>query len=592
MKESRIKRLKKKWQELEYGTRILFQSLPKNKKNFVIGLVTVMVISGLALGIRARSTLLAVKPIPGGEWKEGIVGSARFINPVLAVSNTDKDLTALVHAGLIRRLPDGTYTGDLAESYEIDKSGLVYTFIIKEGAEFHDGKEVTADDVVYTIDRIKDPLEKSPRNVEWQGVTVRSLDERTVVFTLKQPFADFLDIATVGIIPKHIYGKYSADAFAQAEENIEAIGAGPYKIKSVKTKKNMPVSIKLEKAYRGSDNGYIKKMTFDFFESETEAIKALEAGDIEHIGGVTAKSAKDLEDKGYPITLASFPRLYGIFFNTKNSDVLKQPKITEVVASGIEKDQVIESVLSGFAEKIDTPLPVKLQDRINMPWTGVDIEKTLKNQGWSIGDDGIWEKKISIVQPGSKKAEESTEKLGFTITTSDTPELRAGAEEIARELRSKGILVSVTSYDGTTLEEKIRTRNYEALYYGVQISRESQVYAFWHSSQREHPGLNISDYANSRADSALENLQKETNEAVRLEEWKKFVNAFYSDVPAVFIYSPSYIYVHKSKLPFEMLSYINTGSDRFINIRDWYLETERVIPFLYKNKKTVYTDNL
>ncbi len=592
MKESRLKRFKRKWQELEYGTRILFQSLPKSKKNIIIVFITVMVIAGFLLVGSARKNLLVEKPIPGGEWKEGIVGSVRFINPVLAVSNIDKDLTSIVHAGLLRRLPDGSYTGDLADSYEIDKSGLVYTFVLKDDIKFHDGTEVTSDDVIYTIDRIKDPLEKSPRNIEWQGVTAKSLDPKTVVFTLKQPFADFLDIATVGIIPKHIYGKYGADAFTQAEENIKAIGAGPYKITKVKTKKNMPTVINLEKARRGVEFGYIKKITFKFFENESSAISALTNGEIEHLGSVTAKSAKELKEKGYPVTLASFPRLYGIFFNPKNSDILKQPRITEVIASSIDKEQVIESVLNGFAEKVDAPLPTKLEERINMLYTPIDVEKTLKSQGWSIGEDGIWEKKISIIKPGSKKAEESVEKFSFTIATSDTPELRAGAEEIATELKSKGIMVSVASYDSTTLEEKIRTRNYEALYYGVQISRESQVYAFWHSSQREHPGLNISGYTNTRADSALENLQKETIEDLRISEWKKFVTAFYTDVPAVFIYSPSYIYVHKNKLPFEMLTSIHTAADRFINIRDWYLETERVLPFLYKNKKTVHTDNL
>ncbi len=585
MEETRLGRLKKKWHDLEHGTYILFQSLSKRQKNFISVLLLVMTVSSLILIAKTRDMLLISRPIPGGVWEEGIIGNPRFINPVLAVSNVDKDLTSIVHAGLVRRLPDGTYTGDLAESYEVDSTGLIYTFTLSDDAKFHDGKKVTTDDVIYTIDRIKDPLEKSPRSVEWQGVTAKAIDEKTVTLTLKQPFADFLDIATVGILPKHIYGKYSTDAFSQANENIEAIGAGPYKITKVTTKKNMPRSITLERAGRSKDSGYVKKIILNFYENENDAIDALLSGSIDHLGSVTANQAADLEKRGYSVTLSSFPRLYGIFFNTKQSSVLVQPRITEVIASSIDKEAIIDSVLDGFGDKIDAPLPTDLGDRLNYPYEPLDVDKTLTNAGWERGEDGIWQKTLSIVAPGSKSSEKRTEKLAFTITTSDTPELRKGAEEIAASLKNHGILASVASFDSTTLEEKIRTRNYEALYYGIQISRESQVYAFWHSSQREHPGLNISGYTSSRADAALEALQKETNDSERLALWRKFVSAFYTDMPAVFIYSPSYVYIHRDPLPFTMTGNIHTASDRFIDIRSWYLETEKVFPIFYRKNK-------
>ncbi len=592
MKSKKLSRLTKKWHDLEHGVRILFHSLTKTQKNIFITSLVIMVIAGGSLIIKARDTVLLERPIQGGEWVEGVVGNPRFINPVLALSNVDKDLTALVHAGLLHRLPDGSYTGDLADSYEVDSSGLIYTFTIKEDAEFHDGTNVTAEDVIYTIDRIKDPLEKSPRSIEWQGVTATATDEKTVVLTLKQPFSDFLDIATVGIIPKHIYGKYGSDTFAQAKENIDAVGAGPYKIKKVTTKNNLPKSIKLERAKNSNDNGYIKKIVFNFYENESAAVDALSSGDIDHLGSVTAKNAKDFEDRGYTVTLASFPRLYGIFFNTKKPGILQQPHTTEVIASSINKQVIIETVLGGFGNAIDAPLPTTLSEQLHYSYEPIDIKKTMEKSGWEQGEDGIWEKTISTIKPGGKKAESNTEQFTFTITTSDTPELRNGAEQIASLLKENGILATVASFDSTTLEEKIRTRDYEALYYGIQVSRESQVYAFWHSSQREHPGLNISGYTNSRVDSVLEELQKETDSDTRLVLWKKFMDSFYTDVPAVFVYSPAYVYVHREKPLFTMTSSIHTTSDRFINIKHWYMETERVLPFLYKTQESIHSDNL
>lgn len=584
MNKMRFARLHKKWHEFEHGIRILFQSLNKNQKNLIIAMVTVCVFSAIFIIARTRSNVFMVLPIPGGTWTEGLIGTARFINPVLAVSNIDKDITSIVFSGLVKKQPDGTYSGDIAESYTIDDSGLVYSFTIRDDAKFHDGKKITSEDIAYTIERIKDPLEKSPRNVEWQGITVKVIDEKNITLSLKQPFNDFLDIATVGILPKHIYGKYSANEFAQAKENLEAVGSGPYKISSVSKTKNMPKSIKLTKAYRGEENGYIKKIIFNFYDKEESAISALKSGKIDHFGGVTAKDAKELENKGYTITLSSLPRIYGMFFNTKKTSILIQPHVTEVIASSINKKQIIDSVLDGFGGVIDAPIPSDLYKKINYKYETVDVEKTLKGAGWEKGNDGYWEKTISTIKPGSKKAQKSTEKLSFTITTSDTPELRKGAEEIAAELAKNGIIATVASYDATTLEEKIRTRDYEALYYGIQMSRESQVYAFWHSSQREHPGLNIAGYTNAKADLALEALQKETDPEERISLWKKFAAAFYTDIPAVFIYSPSYIYVHNQKPLFMVPEAITSSNDRFNNIKSWYLETEKVLPFIYKLK--------
>jgi peptide/nickel transport system substrate-binding protein len=590
MKLMRLKSLKRKWNDLEHGTRILFKTLNKNQKNLVITLLTIMVVSSIILIIKTRNNVLVVRPIPGGTWSEGLVGNPRFINPVLAVSNIDKDLSSLVYSGLVRRLPNGTYTGELADSYEVDSSGLVYTFVIKDDAKFHDGEKVTTDDVIYTIDRIKDPLEKSPRNVEWQGVTAKAIDEQTITLTLKQPFSDFLDIATIGILPKHVYGKYNTDAFAQAKENINAIGSGPYEIKKVNTKNNLPTSITLVRA-NGNQSGYIKKIIFNFYENEQSAISALTSGNIDHLGSVSAKSAKDLEDRGYTVTLASFPRLYGMFFNTKQSSVLSEPNTTEAINSSIDRQDIINNVLDGFGNVVQTPLPTALEDRLGYNHENVDIEKLMTKSGWKKGDDGIWEKTISKIPPGSKKTEKKITKFSFVITTSDTPELRMGAEQIASALKENGILASVASFDTTSLEEKIRTRDYEALYYGIQVSRESQVYAFWHSSQREHPGLNIAGYTNPKIDTILEALQKETSDEERINLWEKFMTAFENDTPAVFIYSPSYIYIHRKEPIFDMPKSIHGSSDRFSNVKDWYLQTERVIPFLYK-KSNNNGDNL
>jgi peptide/nickel transport system substrate-binding protein len=103
---------------------------------------------------------LVTVPNYGGTLREGIVGTPRFINPVLAVTEQDKDLTALIFAGLTKKDSDGHIVLNMAESVVPSEDGLTYTVKLKDNAYFHDGKKVVADDILYTISLIKNPVIK------------------------------------------------------------------------------------------------------------------------------------------------------------------------------------------------------------------------------------------------------------------------------------------------------------------------------------------------------------------------------------------------------------------------------------------------
>src|SRR6185369_5363621 len=98
----------------------------------------------------------------GGSLTEGILATPRFINPVLAISDADRDLSALVYSGLMHATPSGTYEPDLASSYDISEDGKTYTFYLRPDAMFHDNSPVTADDIVFTVQKTQDPALKSP----------------------------------------------------------------------------------------------------------------------------------------------------------------------------------------------------------------------------------------------------------------------------------------------------------------------------------------------------------------------------------------------------------------------------------------------
>src|SRR3989344_1124146 len=202
-------------------------SFSKKERIIFIVLVVILVISTVSILQSINKSFMVNIPRHGGAVSEGIIGTPRFINPILAFSDADLNLLSLIYSGLMRKTADGALVPDLAEKYEMSPDGLNYTFTLKNGIPFQDGKPVTADDVVFTINEIKDPLIKSSRKINWDGVIIEKIDSKTVKFTLKQPYASFLDNATLGIMPAHIW---AGTPMELNDANTNPIGSGPFMI--------------------------------------------------------------------------------------------------------------------------------------------------------------------------------------------------------------------------------------------------------------------------------------------------------------------------------------------------------------------------
>ena len=101
---------------------------------------------------------------------------------------------------------------------------------MKDKIYFHDNKPITADDVVFTINKIKDPIIKSPKNGNWGGVKVEKIDDKTIKFTLKQPYSSFLENATLGIMPQSLWNNSPIEL---NNANTQPIGSGPYKVDNI-----------------------------------------------------------------------------------------------------------------------------------------------------------------------------------------------------------------------------------------------------------------------------------------------------------------------------------------------------------------------
>ena len=189
----------------ERPVRRTIQSFSLAERAIFYFFTALFIFSGTALLWEVSSAYLVSVPTKGGSLVEGVVGNPRFINPVLALSEADKNLTALVYSGLVKVTPSGRVENDLASSLVVSPDLLAYTVSLAEEARFHDDMPVSADDVIFTIGKITDPLIKSPRRGNWEGVSVEKVDEQTVIFKLKKPYAPFIYNLT---FPSLSYKKY------------------------------------------------------------------------------------------------------------------------------------------------------------------------------------------------------------------------------------------------------------------------------------------------------------------------------------------------------------------------------------------------
>src|SRR4030042_6584426 len=163
--------------------------LTKKERYFILGVFLLAAVSLVSWLISYNIKNTIVVPNYGGSFKEGIVDSPQYLNPILGqINDADRDVTELIFSGLMKYDSRGELVPDLAESYAVGEDGKIYDFFLRKDIQWHDGKQFTADDVVFTIKRIQNPDSRSPLRINWTGVEVEQVDDFTVRFQIKSPY--------------------------------------------------------------------------------------------------------------------------------------------------------------------------------------------------------------------------------------------------------------------------------------------------------------------------------------------------------------------------------------------------------------------
>ena len=542
----------------------------------IFGIVVLLALVSCILMLgRINEHFLTEIPTRGGNIREGMIGLPRTINPVLAITDTDRDLSALVYSGLMK-YKDGQLVGDLADSYTVSDDGLTYTFTLKNNLYFQDDSRLTADDVVFTIQKIQDPSLKSPRSMDWANITVKALSANSVQFILKQPYSPFLSNTTIGIIPKHIWGSVTDDQFIFSQYNTQPVGTGPYKVDTItRDTGGIPTSYTLS-TWKGYYDAipYISTITPVFINDESKAVSAIDAGTIDSLASISpTEAALFASDKAQNYTVIStpLPRIFGVFFNQNQNPLLADSIVRQALDMSVDRSAIVHTILDGYGVPIQGPLPTDmstLADTNDHP-NIAGAQALLEKNGWKKNSDGIYAK--------TSKDKKSVQTISFDLYTGDTPDLKQAAEMVKSSWANLGVAVTIKIFEPSDLYQNvIRPRKYDALLFGESIGKDRDLYAFWHSSERNSPGLNVSMYTNTKADALLENIRTTSDDRIKATKYAQFEQIIRTDIPAVFLYAPDFIYVVPKSIHHMELGSITTPTDRWSSISEWYIETQKV----------------
>jgi peptide/nickel transport system substrate-binding protein len=515
----------------------LYAVLSRKEKMVLIGAFVAFIVSGAIFGSLYFFSKTEIVPAYGGTFTEGLVGQPVFINPVMPVNEIDRDISRLVFSSL----------ADLAESITYSEEGRIWNVRLKEDITWHDSEPLTSDDVIFTIDTIQDPDSRSLLYASFQGVAAERLSEREIQFVLQNPYAFFAQdhLANLGIIPRHIFDGIPVQNYDIILDGRYPIGSGPYMITGYNVDgKNLTISdisLSAYDAYFG-EQPYIETISFKFFKTKDELAEAYNNGTIDGFGISTAEGISESLKIRHQLHFFKSPRYYALFINQSTApEALQELDVRKALSGAINRDTLVSSVFNDNATPLYGPTILNT-DPVDT------FDPSVLN--------GL---KLSIVVP----AESFLEKTADLIKT---------------QWETYGANVTLDIVSLKEIQENVLKNNaYEIILFGNIVKESQDLFSFWHSSRRFYPDQNLALYQNQDVDDLLEAYRKSFNEEERKNYLKEASDIITQDIPALFLYSPDYVYVSSPKVGgFNTAQPINTSADRFADITSWYVRTKRI----------------
>ncbi|MBS4190754.1 peptide-binding protein [Bacillus sp. FJAT-49705] len=502
------------------------------------------------------------EPRQGGSLILGTTAAPSLFNPYYSTDTSSRAIENFIFSGLVTINREFKPEGDVAESWEVSDDGLKWTFKIRQGMKFHDGHDLTADDVIFSYSLPLHKDYKGPSGLPFQVIKeINKVDDYTVEFVLTEPYAPFITItATMGVLPKHILGDVPVEELGKNEFNTKKpIGSGPFKFAVWKEGQYVKVEA-FDDYYAGRP--YLDSIIYKIVPDANAIIAQLQAGDITYtsISPTNVSIAKKMADEGKLVLKSGVSNAWEyIGYNLRNP-LFQDIKVRQALTHAIDRESIVQSVLDGAGEVAHGPgSPANWAFTEDVPKFDYDPKKAsqmLEEAGWKKGSDGILEK--------------DGKKFSFTLTTTSANDIRQQIATVAQQqLAEVGIEVKIELLEWSAyIEETTPPKwNFDAIVAGWSIGSDPDPTYFWHSKEIEQ-GLNYGAFSNPKVDELLEKNTQVSDIDERkavISEAEKIVT---EEQPYTFLYYPMSYLGHSPKLHGPEFSVANS----YYDIHKWWME--------------------
>jgi len=552
--------------------------------SFVVGILTLLLalVAG-AIGIPSLQTQAAAdaRPSPSAAgspsaspsaqmrpYVEGVMGAPVSVSPLTAQNQPDRDLVALVFAGLVRNGPNGTIVPDMATRWSVDASGRTWTVELREDARWQDGEPLTSADVAFTIRSLQDPAYRGPAAGSWSEVTVRTVSARVVAFTLATPLAGFLQALTQPIAPAHLLADVPLDQLAEHPFGRKPVGSGPFALVSLTDQAAV-----LEPATSMRPMPYLPGIESRFYRDPARLAADFRDGTLDGASGVAPQVAAELgrlpgsRALRYPATTLS-----AVVLNLRaDHPEFRDARVRTALLAAIDRVGLIGRAYAGAASPANGPIPP------GSPWFDPSADPpvrfdrkaaraALKAAGWTT-KSGAW------------RLPKSTKALTLEVLSPDeiaNPALFAAAEEVVRDWSAIGLKAKhVALPPGEFVRERVGVGGFQVAVVDIAVGLDPDLYPLLASSQTVSGGSNVAGLQDPVLDALLVAARSPGTTDQRRAAYRALQVRLAKGRYLLPLAFPDEVVVVRNTLEGPAVRPVADPSDRFWDVLTWRLAVDR-----------------
>ncbi len=456
----------------------------------------------------------------------GLDNDPKNLDPRLALDAVSERIAELVYSSLLKKDRNSELLLDLAESWEM-KGDRVYIFHLKKNVKFHDGTALTASDVKYTFDSIIDPNFKSPKRGAYEALeSVEIMDELTVKFTLKRPFAPFLTNMVMGIVPEGI------DSRKDINLSEHPVGSGPFEF--VSWKRAQSIVLKKNSQYFAS-KPKLDSIKFKVIQDATVRILELENGNIDILQNGVIPDLLDRLRKNKDLRVEEYTGSNYVYMGFNYADpILKNTLVRNAIAHAIDRKKIIHYLLRDLATPAESLLPPS-NWAFRKPTKPLTFDPELS--------------KSLLDKAGFKLKTGEKTRFKLLLKTSQNEQTQKIAEILQEQLKDVGIDLDIKRFEWGTFFDDIKKGNFQ-LYCLTWVGvTEPDIYHYiFHSSSIPPNGANRGRYKNNEIDKLLLEGRNTLNQEERIKIYAKVQEILSEEKPYISLWYEKNVIVRNKKV--------------------------------------------